>query len=117
MKAAGQRCLQAETDADAPTIHPCSSELSAGARQIWILHRLGEGRLEIRNVATAQSIALIPSGKLATLMVDGGHVAPLRLRLAANGVCVEGPQEATCADAPQVAVTPGAGDLLHLIAP
>jgi hypothetical protein len=50
-------------------------------------------------------------------MVDGGHVAPLRLRLAANGVCVEGPQEATCADAPQVAVTPGAGDLLHLIAP
>jgi glucosylceramidase len=113
LNATGQRCLESEAGTYAPAIHPCSVEPEVNARQLWTLHRLGEGRFEIRNVATSRSIGLAQGGKLTTLVVDGGHVSPLALRLQGDGVCLE----ASCSDGPADAMTLNAGNLLYLSAP
>ena len=117
LEAAGQRCLEAGAGADALEIRPCSRELPSAALQSWTLHRLGEGRIEIRNVATAQSVAVTATGKLALLAVDGSHVAALQERLQGDGLCLNGSRSGSCADAAATVDAPGAGELLHLLAP
>ena len=55
---ASTRCLEAVPGESAFRVVPPSSDFSAGSREIWTLHRLGDGRFEIRNVATSQSLGV-----------------------------------------------------------
>ncbi|NYF79565.1 glycoside hydrolase family 30 beta sandwich domain-containing protein [Granulicella arctica] len=66
------------------------------ANQLWSVRRLATGRYEIRNVATAQSLAIAQNGLLATVALDGSHIAPLALKIDGNGICIVSPSASPC---------------------
>jgi len=110
--AESQRCLGATASGHAPELESCSVE--ASARLLWSFRRLADGRFEVRNVATAQSLAIGSKGELVTLALDGGHVAPLGLSQKANGFCLLGKAGTACIEqvaSPSVLQT---GGLLYL---
>jgi len=110
--ATGQHCLGATAGGHAPELGACSAE--PVARFLWNFHRLSEGRFEVRNVATAQSLAIGPKGELATLTLDGDHIAPLGLSQQANGFCLLGKIGGACTTLAPNANALQAGTLLHL---
>jgi len=114
--ASSSQCLQATAGSPTPDLLPCSTTPATSARQLWTLHRFKDGRYEVRNVATAQALAIASSGKLITLTLDGGRVALLALHPQGKGVCFSTAERPACAASSSAAV-PQAGDLLYLSAP
>jgi glucosylceramidase len=90
---------------------------AAVARQLWTVHRLRNGDFAIRNLATAQSLAINSAGKLAAVTTDGAHLAPLTLTLSGNAVCLGGAQKRGCTGASVASDAFRLGDLFYLIAP
>jgi glucosylceramidase len=111
------RFLEATSGTATPATRPYSKDTSESSRQLWKLHRLADGRFEIRNVATAQSLGLTAAGKLMSPLLDGSHVASLPLRLQANGVCLTDSSGAKCTEAASGISEFGVGTLFHLLAP
>jgi len=113
--AAGDRCLEAVSGTQNLSLRPASTDVEAAARQLWTLHRLADGRFEIRNVATAQSLALA-AGKLATITVDAGHVVPLSLHPQGDEICVGAVSGYICTPVATGNAEAHSGNLLHLLA-
>jgi len=113
----GERCLEAVPGSSAPEPREAAPGPVISVRQLWTVHRLADGRFEIRNVGTAQSLGIAAGGMLTSAAVDGGHVVPLFLHPQADGVCLApGPQPA-CVMTAGSSTGLGATDLLYLVAP
>jgi len=113
---AATRVLEANTSSSPTFAMPASTSASI-AHQLWTLHRLPNGDFSVRNLATAQSLAIAATGKLSMLTTDGLHIAPLALTLQGDAVCLAVPQKHPCTEAPATADTLRIGNLLYLIAP
>ena len=113
--AGATRVLETNTNSS-PTLAVPASTPASIAHQLWTIHRLPNGDFAVRNLATAQSLAIASTGKLSTLATDGLHVAPLTLTLQGNAVCLAVPQKHPCTEAPATADTLRIGNLLYLIA-
>lgn len=111
----GERCLEAIPGSNAPEIREAAIEPVMSAHQLWTVRRLADGRFEIRNVATAQSLGIAAGGMLTTLAVDGGHVVPLSLHRQADGTCLAPGQLSVCMKPTAVATDLRAADLLYLV--
>ncbi|SNS43230.1 glucosylceramidase [Granulicella rosea] len=81
--------------------------LGDGANQLWTIHRLASGRFEIRNVGTAQALAVSSAGRLAALTLTGTQIAPLPLRIAADGLCIALSRTGGCSSAGAEGRLPG----------
>jgi len=112
----GDRCLEAVPGSSSLELGEAATEPAMGARQLWTLHRLGDNRFEIRNVATAQSLGIAAGGMLVSLAVDGGHVVPLSLHRQAEGVCLAPGQQPVCVKVAATVTDLHASDLLNLVA-
>jgi len=111
----GSRILRAGVGKNQPELVAPRSGVDAEC--IWTVHRLATGQVEIRNVATAQSLVVTSAGKLGLLSLDGGHVAALSLHSDTVGVCFSSSAKGSCAALSAGATDLKAGILFHLLAP
>lgn len=69
-------CLAASQATSEPSLQPCS----AAPAQEWTLSRLTRGAFEVRNVFTAQDLALGGNGAMHLLRLNGDQAASLYLK-------------------------------------
>jgi glucosylceramidase len=80
----------------------------SGPEQLWTVSAASGGRVEIRNVATAQVLTADAAGKLRLLKVDGDHAAPMSVEAYADEVCLGASGGKPCGPAAKVRFLPPA---------
>jgi glucosylceramidase len=108
----GATVLQASRGAGVPDIVPGN----ASPAQLWTLKRLADDKFEVRNLATAQSLALTPRGGITTISLDAEHVAIVHLHLEDTGICLVATTTQACGtENNHLPLVPN--QLLYLVAP